>query len=587
MQNFADQCLDLAESILEQNLGSINEDGSVKPFGDEDSRIDESGHAALAIGEYYRATDKEKHGDYDLVDLVARCITFQSFNNSDQENGLAFSALGMLSFGTNKEKNPAWERLLEETQDKIDSRLLHRSDYTNHLQAFNIAKAVARFTLGLSKKDETGRLIERFLARIDENSSAGYCDEDSDEFGGVFDIYGVMSFVFIRQALQLHSNVNLRERKLPSLRTYVEKYVRMIPDMTRHDGLAWAYGRSIGVYGQMHCISLILQALRDGWIKEEKRPLYILTLRKLFHYFFVSYLDQEKGDLVIRDGERSTVDQHTTRMANFDAARYLSQWARLARSIENKSLAKPPVVAQKSSVRYVAFDKKHKKEHGLFIYKNPETGLLIQLPLVGDKKPINSDSLAFPHSPGVFDWPVNRYMPIMQPELTFGDNVVVPSFYGKNCVAGMGLRKSFYFRYDQPELINTDLKMVNGLGSCKVNWSFSGNKITSDFSFTVKSQVTLDSMRYVIAIATPHSKFRIGSSPMIGQEGLRVQVIKDDFQATWLETEVVTQNLDYRTYFGNIHYLQVLSRDHSLVMRPNQVYRLSISFDPDIVEAEA
>ena len=129
--------------------------------------------------------------------------------------------------------------------------------------------------------------------------------------------------------------------------------------------------------------------------------------------------------------------------------------------------------------------------------------------------------------------------------------------------------------------------MVNGLGSCKVNWSFSGNKITSDFSFTVKSQVTLDSMRYVIAIATPHSKFRIGSSPMIGQEGLRVQVIKDDFQATWLETEVVTQNLDYRTYFGNIHYLQVLSRDHSLVMRPNQVYRLSISFDPDIVEAEA
>jgi hypothetical protein len=42
----------------------------------------------------------------------------------------------------------------------------------------------------------------------------------------------------------------------------------------------------------------------------------------------------------------------------------------------------------------------------------------------------------------------------MLPELTFGEHVTLPAFYGKNCVTGLGLRNSFYFRYEQPELIN-------------------------------------------------------------------------------------------------------------------------------------
>jgi hypothetical protein len=43
----------------------------------------------------------------------------------------------------------------------------------------------------------------------------------------------------------------------------------------------------------------------------------------------------------------------------------------------------------------------------------------------------------------------------MIPELTFGEHVTIPAFYGKNCVTGLGLRNSFYFRYEQPELIDT------------------------------------------------------------------------------------------------------------------------------------
>jgi hypothetical protein len=591
MENFADQCLDMAQSILGQNLGSIGEQGTITPITGEESRLDEAGHAALAIGEYFRATNETELGGFDLIDLSARAITAQAFAPEELENGLAYAALGLLSFGPAKDRNPVWERLMDPTREQLDKLLLERSDYQNHFQAFNIAKAVTRFSLGLSKKDETGRLIDRFLERIDSASSTGYFDdaagEENSRLSGAFDIYGVLSFVFIRQALQLHANIHLRERKLPSLRTYSEKYLKLIVDMARQDGTAWAYGRSLGAYGQMHCISLILQALRDGWIANNQRDLYVDTVRRLFMNFFVTYLDQEHGYLVIRDGERTTVPYHTTRMANFDAARYLCQWSRLARSAGGSAAPSNPVPPRKVA-RFVSFDKTHKKEQGLFVYQDPDSGLAFQLPLVASSKLAKGTSgyLAFPHSPGIFDWPVQKYIPIMQPELTFGDKVIVPSFYGKNVTTSMGLRNALNFKYDQPELITKDEAFVNGLGSCKVLWSFKGGKITCEYNFSVKQQTTLDKMRYVLAIAAPHSQYRVATAFSLGPEGHRTEVTKDDFHAQWKDLEVVTENPEFSTYYGNMHYLQILERDHPLVMRPGQQYRLALSFEPDIAFAD-
>jgi len=590
MENFADQCLDMAQSILGHNLESITEQGTITPVAGEESRLDEPGHAALAIGEYYRATNETKLGDYDLIDLAARTVTAQAFAPEEMENGLAYAALGLLSFSPAKDRNAVWERLMDPTREQLDKLLLERSDYENHYQAFNIAKAVTRFSLGLSKKDETGRLIDRFLERIESKSSTGYVDDAGGEearLGGAFDIYGVLSFVFIRQALQLHANLHLRERKLPSLRSYSEKYLKLIPDLARQDGVGWAYGRSLGAYGQMHCISLTLQALRDGWIPANQRDLYVDAVRRLFMNFFVTYLDQEHGYLVIRDEERNTVPYHTTRMANFDAARYLCQWSRLARSAGGSAGPSAPVPARKVA-RYVSFDKSHRKEQGLFVYQDPDSGLAIQLPLIGSSKlgKGTSDYLAFPHSPGIFDWPVDRYLPIMQPELTFGDKVIVPSFYGKNCTTSMGLRNALTFKYDQPELITKDEEIVNGLGSCKVIWSFLKGKIGCEFCFSVKQQVTLDKMRYILGIAAPHSRYRVATAFTLGEEGHRTEVIKDDFQAEWKELEVVTDDPSYRTYYGNLHYLQILQRDRPLVMRPGTQYRLALSFEPDIAFAD-
>ena len=87
---------------------------------------------------------------------------------------MAYASLGLLSFGASKERNAVWERLLDPTREQLDQCLLARSDHEDHYQAFNVAKSVARFSFGLSKKDDTGKVIDRFVERIEANSSSGF-----------------------------------------------------------------------------------------------------------------------------------------------------------------------------------------------------------------------------------------------------------------------------------------------------------------------------------------------------------------------------------------------------------------------------
>ena len=146
-------------------------------------------------------------------------------------------------------------------------------------------------------------------------------------------------------------------------------------------------------------------------------------------------------------------------MANFDAARYLCQWSRLARAAGgNASPSKP--VAPRKVARYVSFDKSHRKEQGLFVYQDPSTGLAISSRSSVRASPERTlRDPRLPASPGVFDWPVDKYLPIMQPELTFGDKVIIPSFYGKNITTSMGLR-TIHFNHDQPDLITKGEEFV-------------------------------------------------------------------------------------------------------------------------------
>ncbi len=584
MLNFSEQCMDMARAILGRNLESINSDGTIAPLDGEVSSKDESGHAAFALGEFYRATGEAEFAGFNIVDLASKCVASQVLEDSESENGIGYTALGLLSFGPSKDRNPVWEKLSEDTMKSLDRQLLARTDYEDFRQVFNIAKAVTRFSMSLSKKDETGKLIDKLLERIQQTSSGNYFDDKPESgISGVFDIMGIAAFVFTRQALQLHSNMHLRDRKIPSLRTFAEKYLKMFLDLVRADGLAWSCGRSLGAYGQMYCISLILQAMRDGWISDDKMPEYMDILRKLFQFFFMTYLDQEHGYVVVRDAER-TSDSQSTRMANFDAARYLCQWSRLAKTVAKPLQAQPS--ASRTFGKYISFDNSAKKEQGMFIYHNAESGMHLHLPLFASGTKNSSSTLAFPHMPGIFDWPADKYMPVLVPELTFGGKQTTPSYYGKRCTSGIGLRNSFFFRYEQPELISAEGEILAGIGSCKVNWTFSGDKITADYLYSVKQQTQLDSMRFVVAIAAPHSVYHVPTTYAIGENGLGIGVEKDDFQAEWLETIVVSEDPTYRTFWGKIHYLQVLERKHPMIMRPGVQYRLTVSFAPDIAFAE-
>ncbi len=590
MQNFASQCLDQTKALLKLNFNSLAPDGTVVPVEGEVSRADEPGHAALAFGEYFRATGELTMDRHNIAEIVARTITAQVRISQGSDNGMAFACLGLLAFGPTRERNPVWEMLDEPTRALIDERLAVEHDHHDHVQAFDIAKAVCRFSFGLTKKDETGALVDRFMERIAASSTGGFHDEASkaanaDNFGGAFDLYGVVSLIFIRQSLQLHANIQVRDAKLPKLRGLAEKYLRVIMDTVREDGLGWSYGRGIGAYGQMHCITLLLQALRDRWVPVDKEAHARDLVRRLYAHFFTTFFDAEHGVIVIRDAERDTIPGHTTRMANFDAARYLSQWSRLAKTIGGSmDVVKP--ASRLPVCRFFSFDKSPRKEQGLLSYQDPASGLHVVLPLVSAGSHRFSDSLAFPHMPGVFDWPSNQSTTPFIPEFTIGGKVYTPSFYGKNAQVAMGTKAgTYHFRYEQPDLIDREEKLSANVASLKVDWEFNGGRIVGRFTLTAKAAVMLEEFRLVLPIAGTHSRMTPGNALVLGAESHRCEVIKDDFHASWAETKVVSDNPRHRSCWGKVHFYQTLQRDKSMPLRAGMSYAFEIAYQPHVVRA--
>lgn len=590
MLNFASQCLDQTKALLKLNLPSVSADGSVTPIEGEVSRADEPGHVALALGEYFRATGETVLDRVNLIELTARSITAQVRLSKGSDNGMAFACLGLLAFGPTRERNPVWEQLNEETRRLIDERLSVELDHHDHVQAFDVAKAVCRHSFGLSKQDTTGPLVDRFVDRASAASSNGFHDEASkaasaSNFGGTFDLYGVVSLIFIRQALQLHANIQLRDSKLPKLRTLYDKYLRVIGDMVRDDGQGWCYGRGIGAYGQMHCITIMLQALRDRWVTAAQEPLLRDQVRRLYTHFFTTFFDAEHGLIVVRDAERDTIPGHTTRMANFDAARYLSQWSRLAKTVGGSM---EPVSAQgrQPVCRLHLFDRSPRKEQGVLIYQDSASGLHVVLPLVTSGSHRFSDSLAFPHMPGVFDWPSNQRVSAFIPEYTLGGRAYTPSHYGKSAQVAMGSKPGVYlFRFEQPELMGSDEQVSQGVGSMKVEWEFAPGRVTGRFTLIPKANVVLEDFRLALPIAVSHSRMTPGNALVLGPESHRCEVLRDDFGAVWSETKVVSDDPRHRSCWGKVHFYQLLERDHPLPLRAGQPYLFEISYQPDIRRA--
>lgn len=612
MQNFAEQCTDVARSVLSHNLGYVNEDGSVHVTDGETLLGDESAHVAFALGEYYRLTHETNFAGSDLIELTARAITHQVTSASgiidavigangtddahDQKkqsheteenvhigNWIGYVALGLLSFGPVKERNPVWERLSENVRERLDALLLRKEELKGEQFACAIAKAVARYSLHLTKKDDTGKLVDRYLEYCESTSTGGFFDgDDGNGLGGNFGIEGLFNFSFIRQALHLHIDGHVMEKKLPSLRTHAERYLRLIPELIREDGTCWVYGSNVGAYAQMYCISMVIQALRDGWVSPEKQSSYINIVLDLFQNFFCHYIDQDQGYMVIRDAERTSSEHQNSIAANFDAVRYLCQWSRLAKKSGIRTEHIRRVSTFTGGNRLVIFNRGMKRESGLFIYRDAKKGINLQLPLMSGNGKANSDYLAFPHCPGVFDWPAGKYLPILQPELTINGERYVPSYYGKKVATGLGSRGAIQLTYEQPDLVTVEEKIREGLAVCKVIWTFSSAKITSEFIYTAKERVRVERIRYMIALSAPHSEYGAGNLAL-DEGSLGAVVEKDELMLSWREVKEVSGDEGYRTNYGKVHYLQELSREYPLVMQKGQVYRLVMGFNPEVI----
>lgn len=578
MRNFANQTMDVAQLLLGPCVEAIGEDGlAIVPEG-EWRTPEEPGHFAYGLA-ILRETGGHLIGEARLVNLIARSIAAQFYFNPEDIEGTTYAYLALLATGLNLERNPVWLRLLPETQEEAEKRLIEGDRLPDRLVTFEVLRALCRYSLGFSKKDDTDRALDRFIDQLNRRNSGGFFDGSSAELGGMVSVDGLLQFTLLREALQRHANSHIRERRLPALRTCAERYLRLLPNLMRRDGTVWFFGPGTGCHALLYAITFVVMALNDGWVDQSRRPTYCNFIGCAFQNLFMQYLDQERGIFVIRDDERDTDHAYTTLRTNFDALRLLLIWNKLAANLDGEI---SPDLDGNGGGKFVSFDRSNRKEQGLAIYTDPASGLAIQLPLMGGDGKGLCNCLAFPHCPGIFDCPENGYLPILVPELTIDGKQIVPSFYGKNITSGLSLRREFQFKYDQPAAITNREELLKDRGQWKVEWTFAGTKIVGDFTFIPQQPLRLDSFRYAIAVSSPHGQHPFGKALMLGQEGLRPEVLHDDFQGDWFPPQAVGDDAPIRTNIGKVTYLLIYGRDMALNLKPNRRYRFAISLNPDL-----
>jgi len=233
-------------------------------------------------------------------------VTAQVFTEPAAENGLSPTPPRLLCFGPGPRSATPCGSGGRRNPAAAHKMLLHRSDYDNHCRPSKSPRRLPLSASALSKKDETSRLIERMVTRIHTRPAQPASSTTRPRgSAGNFNLYGVMSFVFIRSGLQLHFESGVRERKLPTLRTYARK---IHPDAARPRarrrprlGL-WPGPRA----PTARCIASA-SCCRACATVDRRRPSRAIfdILRPVFYSSTRDLLDPEHGYLAVRDEERT------------------------------------------------------------------------------------------------------------------------------------------------------------------------------------------------------------------------------------------------------------------------------------------
>ncbi|MDR2576707.1 MAG: hypothetical protein LBC42_01505, partial [Puniceicoccales bacterium] len=326
----------------------------------------------------------------------------------------------------------------------------------------------------------------------------------------------------------------------------------------------------------------IIAALSDAWIEPAQQPIYIDLLNRHFRNFFFQYVDQEDGSLRLSDNERGLPENASMARVNFAVAHQLSLWCHYAGTL------KEPFQCQKaqqlpSGSRFFSFSSGGKREQGLLVHRDEESGLAMQLPLVDGNSTESCAFLAYPHCSGIFEAPVQGYWPILVPELQIDGKLFTPSFYGKAIGAGIGSNREFQWHYEQPDLIDIEGHIHTGIASCKVQWNFQKTNVHAEFTYIPKKSLQLERFRYVVAIAMPHSQTMQDGIPQLDSAGGPwIKILQDDFLGDWQQPQDVSADQAMRTHSGKIHYLLAYIRMQPVSLQSGRNYRFSVALTPNV-----
>ncbi|MDR2576945.1 MAG: hypothetical protein LBC42_02760, partial [Puniceicoccales bacterium] len=246
MRNFAEQSLDIARHIFDRWLGAFGEDGTIIGERGQPSRRDDAGYFAHALAVCAALLGQRKLPQGDLVNAAAQCIATQFYYAADCLEGCAHAAMALLTLGVNRSRNPAWEQFPESIRGSISRWMRIHQRHTESEKFFAIIRCVAAFSMGFVDSDESDKKIENYLNDLVRSSSGGFVNTAAEEGNGRYDASGLERLLLMRELLQRHAIVYVRERRLPALRSCMQKYLRMFPMLIQGDGSSWNYGEPAG-----------------------------------------------------------------------------------------------------------------------------------------------------------------------------------------------------------------------------------------------------------------------------------------------------------------------------------------------------
>jgi hypothetical protein len=555
MQHFADQCLDIAHLLLGGHLDEKKIEGEGGC----------AGKIAHALVTYLSQSGTKGEAQ---LEIAAQYVASQFYYGRSDAEGCALAALALASMGLNRLRNEIWKRFTADVQARIGQWMRTPLQLSPGERIYAIIQAIVAFGMGFVDRDQSDRMVEQYLIAVQRESVGGFVDTATGGLGGRYDVSGLCQLLLLREALRFHANVHIRERRLPTLRTCMQPYLRLAGHIIRRDGANWAFGEPHGPVASLATCAMLTGALADGWIAAAERAGSVTLLRLLFRHFFLHQFNREEGCM---HGAESVADR-------MDAAHLLVFCCHFGRMVRENFSQQGTVAKPTAGGRHICFDRTVKKEQGLLLYTDG-SGAIFQLPLIGGGG-AGSD-WAFPHCPGILECPPAARSPIFLPEFTAEGKVTTPSFYGKAVTTGLDGARNFQFRYEQPDLITVRGEIIPGMAACEARWTFSPNRLRADFSYTPRRTLRLDRFEYAVAVPAVDGD---GDGLALGPGGIQITVPVDDFHGEWQPAHDVSQDTDWRTADGGqIRELHRYVRLLPLQLQVGRSYRFSIILDMDIL----